>query len=270
MADGSDQPHEKPTSDETAESERSFRRDLIRLVLSMIGYAAWFLMTMRVVTSLDDSVFPRLFPPGIFRPHAQPHALLLEAMFMLVIGGGLLALTTETRRGLALRVLPTLISMTALTFWLGGGEVAQLDRQGLWRTQARGVADEFFPWSQIKQVRLVPFVWHQRRDGRDLQAGLGIRVWVQPENGVSSRLTVNPETNLLELANVLEAHQDKVTAERPVGMAAQVFRFQPRAPQAVLLGQYVPPEPAPTARPPIKPVDPLDYWWLKRRRYSRQ
>lgn len=250
-----------------AEAARLFRRDLIRLVLSMIAYAAWFLLTMRLVTGLDDAVFPRLFPPGIFRPHAQPHALLLEAMFLLIIGGALLALTSASRRGLALRVLPTLVSVTGLTFWLGGGEVAQLDRQGLWRTQARGVADEFVAWHRIKQVRLVPFVWQHRQEGGSFQPGLGIRVWVQPDVGNASRLTVTPETNLLELANVLDLHRDKVTAERPVGQAELVYRFQPRAPQAVLLGQYVGPEPQPTPRPSLAPVNPIDYWWLKRRRF---
>jgi hypothetical protein len=267
MADGTDQPHGPPAGEPHGEAERAFRRDLIRLVTAMIGYAAWFLMTMRVVTVLDDHVFPQLFPAGIFRPHAEPHALLLEAMFMLVIGGALIALMSPARRGLALRSLPTLIAITGLTFWLGGGEVAQLDRQGLWRTPFRGVADEFVPWSRIKQVRLVPFVWHYRHDGSQLEAGLGLRIWVQPEKGPASRLTVNPETNLLELANVLEAYHDKVTAERPTDMAAQVYRFHPRAPQAVLLSQYVQPEPQPTARPSIEPVDPVAYRWLKRRRY---
>jgi hypothetical protein len=269
MADGTDQSQASPTGDPSPEAARAFRRDLIRLVVAMVGYAAWFLMTMRLVTSLDAHVFPRMFPAGIFRPHAEPHALLLEAMFLLVIGGALVALMSEARRGLALRALPTLFSVTVLTFWLGGGEVAQLDRQGLWRTQARGLADEFVPWSEVKQVRLVPIVWHYRQEGGRMEPGLGLRVWVQPETGNASRLTVTPETNLLELANVLEIHRKKVTAERPSGLAEQVYRFHPQAPQAVLLSQYVKPEPKPTARPAIAPVDPVDYWWLKRRRLSR-
>jgi hypothetical protein len=269
MADVTEQTKDAPEGETSPEAARAFRRDLIRLVLSMIGYAAWFLMTMRLVMALDDRVFPKMFPAGIFRPHAQPQALLLEAMFLLIIGGAALALTSPARRGFALRALPTLIAMTGLTFWLGGGEVSQLDREGLWRTPMRGVADEFVPWSQIKQVRLVPFVWHQRRDGAELEAGLGLRVWVQPEQGEASRLTVTPETNLLELANVLDAQRTKVTAERPSGQAAQVYRFHPRAPQAILLSQYVPAETKPTPLPELKPADPLQYWWLKRRRYGR-
>ncbi|MBC7545467.1 MAG: hypothetical protein H7338_22290, partial [Candidatus Sericytochromatia bacterium] len=181
----------------------------------------------------------------------------------------LVALFSASRRGWALRILPALWGLFGLTFWLGGGEVSQLDGRGMWRTNARGAADEFIAWKDIRSVELLPFVWHQRDPQTGLDGKLGLRLIVRPATGYASQMTVKPDTNLLELANVLDANRTKTTAERPDGLIASLYRWHPQAPQAILLGQYMKPEPKPTVRPSIAPVSPTAYQWVKRRHQMR-
>lgn len=243
-------------------------RHLPRIALSFLGFTLWFWATLAIVTALDQGVFPRLFPPGLLQPKAQPHSLLIQAMLLLMVGFTAAGLLSPARRLLALRLLPTLVGLFGLTFWLGGGEVAQLDEQGLWRTQALGVADEFHPWPSIQRLTLVPYAWRrQSMDG--LQAELRLRLAIVPAGAPASLVDLGPRVDWLRLEALLATHAPLVTAAAPEGLAASLYRFEPDAPAADLLARYLKPVPAPVRKPLVRPNDPIEYWWWKNRHRRR-
>lgn len=261
---------EPPASEQAAASTpASAARKGRRMALGLFGFVLWFWTTCEIVTALNLQVFPRLFPSGLLRPSAQPQGLLIQITLLLLIGVAATSLLSPTRRLLSLRVLPSLLGMFGLSFWLGGGEVAQLDERGLWRTQALGVADEFHPWSSIRRVKLIPYAWRRQTvDG--LQAELRLRLAILPADAPASLVDLGPKVDWRRLDALLHAHAPIVTADEPDGLAASIYRFQPDAPAADLLGRYVVPAPAPTFKPPARPTDPIDYWWWKKTRQHRR